>query len=134
MNDKSLLLYFAFPIVVSLNKIFGLITIPTGLLIFLNLVNVVLLHFILRRIFVTTWKFGIYLHLCTLLLLAAVLTIQTNGGDFSLLSKSLWFEFTIFSGAWLLFFYSLFTEFEIKTQMSIDLVHAQKHDKGDNDE
>ncbi|WP_038217605.1 hypothetical protein [Xenorhabdus bovienii] len=134
MNDKSLLLYFAFPIVVSLNKIFGLITIPTGLLIFLNLVNVVLLHFILRRIFVTTWKFGIYLHLCTLLLLAATLTIQTNGSDSSLLSKSFWFEFTIFSSAWLLLFYSLFTEPEIKTKMSIDLVHAQKHDKGNNDE
>ncbi|MGJ0576864.1 hypothetical protein ACR71G_01795 [Xenorhabdus bovienii] len=134
MNDKSLLLYFAFPIVVSLNKIFGLITIPTGLLIFLNLVNVVLLHLILRRIFVTTWKFGIYLHLCTLLLLAATLTIQTNGSDSSLLLKSFWFEFTIFSGAWLLLFYSLFTEPEIKTKMSIDLVHAQKHDKGNNDE
>ncbi|OVZ93846.1 hypothetical protein CBW53_21675 [Yersinia frederiksenii] len=134
MNDKSLLLYSAFPVVVSLNKLFGIIILPTSLLIFLNLVNVVILHFILRRVFVTSWKFGTYLHLCTLLLLAATLTIQTNGGDSLLLSKSFWFEATIFSGAWLLLFYSLFSEPEIQTVKSFNLVHAQKHENGDNDE
>ncbi|AKF40355.1 hypothetical protein FORC2_p077 (plasmid) [Yersinia enterocolitica] len=50
------------------------------------------------------------------------------------LSKSFWCEATIFSGAWLLLFYSLFTESEIKTVKSINLVHAQKHENGDNDE
>ncbi|MGE4777083.1 hypothetical protein [Yersinia enterocolitica] len=134
MNDKSLLLYSAFPVVVSLNKLFGIVIFPTSLLIFLNLVNVVILHFILRRVFVTSWKFGTYLHLCTLLLLAAILTIQTNGGDPLLLSKSFWFEATIFSGAWLLLFYSLFTEPEIETVKSFNLVHAQKNENGDNDE
>ncbi|HHH2010213.1 TPA: hypothetical protein ACPZUO_003788 [Yersinia enterocolitica] len=134
MNDKSLLLYSAFPVVVSLNKSFGIIIFPTSLLIFLNLVNVVILHFILRRVFVTSWKFGTYLHLCTLLLLAAILTVQTNGEDPLSLSKSFWCEATIFSGAWLLLFYSLFTESEIKTVKSINLVHAQKHENGDNDE
>ncbi len=134
MNDKSLLLYSAFPVVVSLNKLFGIIIFPTSLLIFLNLVNVVILHFILRRVFVTSWKFGTYLHLCTLLLLAAILTVQTNGEDPFSLSKSFWCEATIFSGAWLLLFYSLFTESEIKTVKSINLVHAQKHENGDNDE
>lgn len=134
MNDKSLLLYSAFPIVVSLNKLFGLIIFPASLLIFLNLANVVILHFILRRVLVTSWKFGTYLHLCVLLLLAAILTVQTNGEDPLSLSKSFWFEATIFSGAWLLLFYSLFTESEIKTVKSINLVHAQKHENGDNDE
>ncbi|ALG47356.1 TPA: hypothetical protein ACVBYD_004111 [Yersinia enterocolitica] len=134
MNDKSLLLYSVFPIVVSLNKLFGLIIFPASLLIFLNLANVVILHFILRRVFVTSWKFGTYLHLCTLLLLAAILTVQTNGEDPLSLSKSFWCEATIFSGAWLLLFYSLFTESEIKTVKSINLVHAQKHENGDNDE
>ncbi|WP_222131114.1 hypothetical protein, partial [Yersinia enterocolitica] len=86
------------------------------------------------RVFVTSWKFGTYLHLCTLLLLAAILTVQTNGEDPLSLSKSFWFEATIFSGAWLLLFYSLFTESEIKTVKSINLVHAQKHENGDNDE
>ncbi|EEQ05836.1 hypothetical protein yberc0001_36210 [Yersinia bercovieri ATCC 43970] len=51
-----------------------------------------------------------------------------------LLSKSFWFEATIFSGAWLLLFYSLFTEPEIKTVKSFNLVHAQKNENGDNDE
>ena len=134
MNDKSLLLYSLFPIIVSLNKLFGLIIFPTSLLIFLNLANAVILHFILRRVFITSWKFGTYLHLCTLLLLAAILTVQTNGEDPLSLSKSFWFEATIFSGAWLLLFYSLFTESEIKTVKSINLVHAQKHENGDNDE